>query len=129
MRKKYPKPYWIWPVSRKLLPWPVKHLYAYFCFFGPSTNFEWNCRLAKRFGVSRSTIKRYIRKLVSYRLIWITSGGGRHRRIHTHYYTGLTDWFSSMASPKAGEKSFSYRASALQSRINAERNSLLFFDS
>ncbi len=129
MRKKFPKPYWVWPVSKKLLPWSVKHLYAYFCFFGPSTNFEWNCRLAKRFGVSRSTIKRYLKKLVELRLIWITSGRGRHRRIHTHYYSGIADWFSALSVPKVARKPYISTRKTFQDNLVSHIRSLLFFDS
>lgn len=97
MRKEHPKPWWIWPVSPKVLPYRIKHFYAYFCWFGPNTNYEWNGRLARRFGVSRSTIKRWIKQLVKLRLVWITSGGGPHRRIHTHYYRNIWDWYTMLA--------------------------------
>lgn len=93
MRKEYPKPWWIWRINNKLLPLRLKHFYAYFCWFGPNTCYQWNCRLAKKYGVSRSTIKRWLKRLRELKLIWITSGGGAHRRIHTHYYAGIMEFF------------------------------------
>jgi hypothetical protein len=97
VRKIYPKPWWIWKINNKLFPLRLKHFYAYFCWFGPNTCVQWNCRLAKKYGVSRSSIKRWLKRLRELKLIWITSGGGSHRRIHTHYYTNIMEWFIALS--------------------------------
>lgn len=102
--KKDNKPYWVWSVPRKVLNLQHKHFYCYFCWFGQHSNYEWNCRLARRFHVSRSTIKAWLRRLRELRLVWITSGGGKHRRIHARHYSTLLDWYSQLAIPKASLK-------------------------
>jgi hypothetical protein len=94
------RPYWVWSVPRTVLNLQVKHFYAYFCVFGEHANYQWNCRLAKYFHVSRSTIKAWLRVLKRYHLVWITSGGGPHRRIHTRHYKSQIDWLTTIAIPK-----------------------------
>lgn len=98
------RPMWIWLVSRKVIPLSVKHFYSYFCWFGSRANYEWNCRLAIRFHVSRSTIKSWLRLCKKLRLLWITSGGGRHRRIHARHYKSQSDWIFNLAIPQTTHK-------------------------
>jgi hypothetical protein len=94
------RPYWVWSVPRSVLNLQHKHFYCYFCFLGTHASHEWNCRLARRFHVSRSTIKSWLRVLRELRLVWITSGRGKHRRIHARHYATMLDWFTRLAIPK-----------------------------
>jgi DNA-binding GntR family transcriptional regulator len=116
----------MWNINNKLLPYRLKHFYAYFCWFGPNTCCQWNCRLAKKFGVSRSTIKRYLKRLRELKLIWITSGGGSHRRIHTHYYSNLMDWFTALSGlPAKSHKTKKFKSDR-EKRLFTNRKALSF---
>lgn len=126
MQKPYPKPWWIWNVNNKLLPLRLKHFYAYFCWFGPNTCVQWNCRLAKKYGVSRTTIKRWLKRLRELKLIWITSSGGRHRRIHTHYYKDIMGWFVGMSGLAGKKHMVPLRKFDRQQSIRRNRDALFF---
>jgi len=94
-------PKWMWNMHIKELNRSTKEFYAYLCIFGPNTNWQWNCRLQKKFGVSRRTIQYWLAKLKKLRLIWIESGDGRNRKIHCRYYRNPLEWFQDLAMPRA----------------------------
>ncbi len=91
-KKSYPKPTWMHDVNPRWINADTKELYAYFCVFGPNTCWQWNCRLMKRFFVSRRTIKRRLKKLQDYALITIENPGTIHRKIHPVYYPDVQAW-------------------------------------
>ncbi|GAI59802.1 unnamed protein product, partial [marine sediment metagenome] len=61
-RTKHHMPKWMWNMQIKDLNRSTKEFYAYLCIFGPNTNWQWNCRLAKKFHVDRRTIQRWLRR-------------------------------------------------------------------
>ena len=97
MKSKTPK--WWYTVRVKEFPPALKEVYSYFTWFDKRTCIQWNCRLAKKFNTSRRTICRRLERLKKLRLIWITSGGGPHRRIHCHHYKDTKEWIRAMAIP------------------------------
>jgi hypothetical protein len=109
------------------MSYQIKHFYSYFCWFGPHTCYQWNCRLALKFHVSRSTIKRWLRKLRDLHLIWITSGGGRYRRIHTHYYGNLLEWYAKLATPALSKKQVIPSVKEREARRQQYQRALAFF--
>lgn len=88
----YHAPRWIWTTSPKLFPDRIKHVYAYISLFGENGNWQWNCRLAEKFHVSKSTIKRYLKWLHDHNLIAITSTRTPYRRIHPRYIPTRDRW-------------------------------------
>jgi len=107
----------------------LKELYNYFVWFDQRACIQWNCRLAKKFGVSRRTIKRRLKRLVELKLIWITSGGGAHRRIHCRHYKNSHEWLTTLAIPKATTSPRVNRVylseGQFQDRVRIQRNALL----
>jgi len=100
-RTKHHMPKWMWNMHIKELNRSTKEFYAYLCIFGPNTNWQWNCRLQKKFGVSRRTIQYWLARLKKLRLIWIESGDGRNRKIHCRYYSNPIEWFRDLAMPRS----------------------------
>lgn len=94
-RKRHPQPDWL----RQLPPGIVGHgparLYFYLCAGGPNTCTFWNFRIAREFHVSRSTIKRWIKRLNDLALITIEKGRSPYRRIHPLYYRSSKEFIHS----------------------------------
>jgi len=103
--KKSKTPKWWYTVRVKEFPPALKEVYNYFTWFDERACIQWNCRLAKKFNTSRRTICRRLERLKKLRLIWVTSGGGPHRRIHCHHYKDSTEWIKAMSIPRASLRS------------------------
>lgn len=88
----HPKPRWLQWVPPKWINTDTKRLYAYLCVFGPNSCNHWNCRLSKKFFVSKRTIARRLRNLRELGLIWIENRQSPHRIIHPVYYADMEAW-------------------------------------
>lgn len=99
--KKYRCPWWIFKLSHRVIPGSVRELYAYLCIFGQTGNWQWDCRLAKKYGVTDRTIRRWLHWLKANKLIWIENPFGRSRRIHAIYYADSVKWLDGQLFKKA----------------------------
>jgi predicted ArsR family transcriptional regulator len=91
-RKKYHLPVWIRDPKFKLLNRSQKDLLGYLYWFGPDTYWLWNWRLAKKFGVTKRTIRRWLRKLKEQGFIWIEKPFGPERKIHVRLLPTPEHW-------------------------------------
>lgn len=85
-KKLYRMPVWIRRSNFGLLTAAEKDFLGYLYCFGPNTCWLWNCRLMKKFGCSRSTVKRRLRKLKKLKFIWISSPFDHRRKIHARLF-------------------------------------------
>ncbi len=91
-RKKHRMPLWIRDPKFKLLNRSQKDLLGYLYSFGPDTYWLWNWRLQEKFGVHRSTIQRWLRKLREQGFIWIEKPFGPQRKIHVRLLPTPDHW-------------------------------------
>jgi hypothetical protein len=69
-----------------------KDFLGYLYSFGPDTCWLWNWRLAKKFGVHKFTIQRWLRKLKEQGFIWIEKPFGPERKIHVRLLPTPQHW-------------------------------------
>lgn len=126
---KYDRPAWWWNIRVKEFPLVLREMYNYFAWFDNRACIQWNCRLAKRFGVSRRTICRRLERLKKLRLLWITSAGGKHRRIHCHHYKNMQEWIIAYSIPKVNygphKTTYKLTQNERQKRVNQQTKALL----
>ncbi|GAI60298.1 unnamed protein product [marine sediment metagenome] len=75
-----------------------KELLGYLYSFGPDTYWLWNWRLQKEFDCSRSTIKRWLRKLKELGFIWIEKPFGPQRKIHVRLLPTPEHWVKTIGA-------------------------------
>ncbi|GAI71525.1 unnamed protein product [marine sediment metagenome] len=93
-RKKHRLPYWIRSQEFRLLNRSQKDFLGYLYCFGPDTCWLWNWRLAKKFHVTKRTIRRWLRALREQGFIWIEKPYGPQRMIHTRLLPTPQHWVS-----------------------------------
>lgn len=103
--RKFYAPWWIYKMHRKLIPRGPRDLYTYLCVFGPESCWLWNWRLAKKFGVTKRTIRRWLKWLKDENLIHISKPFGKDRKIHPHYYGTPEAWLVSTVLFRTGKTS------------------------
>jgi len=121
-KKNYPTAMWTYGIPNSVMPRAVKDLYRYLRTFGPHTCWLWNCRLGKKIGYSRRTVKRALRWGIDHRLWWITSSGGPHRRIHPRYYESYHDWLTKSVLNKRHFPDLRTPGKLSDSELNDRRN-------
>ena len=84
-RQNYKMPKAIWAVPSELLTWQHKRLLAFIWFCAPKGCHCWNCRLEKRFCVSRRTIQYWLERLRKLELIAIGFPDGPGRTLWPRY--------------------------------------------
>ncbi len=97
-RKKYRLPVWIRSQEFHLLNRSQKDFLGYLYCFGPDTCWLWNWRLAKKFGVTKRTIRRWLRALREQGFIWIEKPFGPQRMIHTRLVPTPEHWVKLIAT-------------------------------
>jgi len=100
-RPKFYAPFWVRRMNRTVIPTSVRNFYIYLCVFGPDSCWLWNWRLAKRFGVSKRQIRRWLHWLKANNLIWIEKPFGPQRKIHPRYFGSAKNWLESIPFHKA----------------------------
>ncbi len=75
----------LWRLPRTEVNWQQKRLLAYVWWCAPKGLRLWNCRLAKTYGVSERTIRRWLAVLKNCELIAIRYGDGMNRIIFPRY--------------------------------------------
>jgi len=99
-KKLYRLPKWIWNPNFRILTLSEKIFYAYLFGFGPDTCWEWNWRLAERFGVTERTIQRWLSKLKDNGFIWIQKPYGKDRKLHARPFPSAHAWITKLAELK-----------------------------
>jgi DNA-binding MarR family transcriptional regulator len=97
-RKKYRLPLWIRRREFRLLNKSEKELLGYLYSFGPDTCWLWNWRLAKDFGCTKRTIRRWLRKLREQGFIWIEKPYGPQRMIHVRLLPTPEHWVKAITT-------------------------------
>ena len=85
-------PKWIWQLPKSTLNWQTKRFLAYIWWCYDIGCHDWNYSLAKRFKVSRATVKRWLAKLKKLHLINVQSPGLRTRTIYRMPYFSREIW-------------------------------------
>ncbi|MBA7586251.1 hypothetical protein ES708_28247 [subsurface metagenome] len=91
-RKKYRLPVWIRSQEFRLLNRSQKDFLGYLYCFGPDTCWLWNWRLAKKFHVTKRTIRYWLRALREQGFIWIEKPYGPQRMIHVRLLPTPDHW-------------------------------------
>ena len=91
-RKKYRLPYWIRSQEFRVLNKSQKDFLGYLYCFGPDTCWLWNWRLAKKFHVTKRTIRYWLRALRENGFVWIEKPFGPQRMIHTRLLPSPDHW-------------------------------------
>jgi DNA-binding MarR family transcriptional regulator len=91
-KKLHRLPVWIRRQEFRVLNRSQKDFLGYLYCFGPDTCWLWNWRLAKKFGVHKFTIQRWLRKLREQGFIWIEKPFGPERKIHVRLLPTPQHW-------------------------------------
>jgi DNA-binding MarR family transcriptional regulator len=96
--KKYRLPGWIRNKNFRVLNRSQKDFLGYLYCFGPDTCWLWNWRLAKEFGVTKRTIRRWLRALREHGFVWIEKPFGPERKIHARAMLAPEHWVKMIAT-------------------------------
>ncbi|MBA7710452.1 hypothetical protein ES703_119395 [subsurface metagenome] len=91
-KKLHRLPVWIRRQDFRLLNESQKSFLGYLYCFGPDTCWLWNWRLAKEFGCTKRTIRRWLAKLREHGFVWIEKPFGPQRMIHTRLLPTPQHW-------------------------------------
>lgn len=91
-RKLHRLPVWIRRQKFQVLNRSQKDFLGYLYCFGPDTCWLWNWRLAKEFGVTKRTIRRWLRALREQGFVWIEKPYGPQRMIHARTLATPEHW-------------------------------------
>ena len=127
-KPKYYAPFWVRRMNHTVIPTSVRNFYIYLCVFGPDSCWLWNWRLAKRFGVSKRQIRRWLHWLKENNLIWIEKPYGAQRKIHPRYHKNAMEWLKSIPfrEPSKVMKKEGYRNRNITAKAQATRRALLW---
>jgi len=102
----------LWRLPKEEINWQQKRLLAYVWWCAPNGMRLWNCRLAKTYGVTERTIRRWISNLHKYELIAIRYGDGANRVIFPRYQA---------RRPKTGKDGAAGKPAPAYKQAQAER--------
>jgi len=122
-------PDWIFQVPERVLPSGPKMLYQYLCFFDRKGNWEYNYRLAKRFGVTERAIRKWIHWLKFEGLITVVQPFNRRRRLWPVLHGSRIDWFKSQCLAEAQKKLKKAYMGQEMTRAERDRQLLLLLGS
>ncbi len=91
-KKLHRLPVWIRDPIFRQLNRSQKDFLGYLYCFGPDTCWLWNWRLAKKFGVTKRTIRYWLRALREQGFIWIEKPFGPERMIHVRLLPTPEHW-------------------------------------
>jgi len=103
-KHQYEIPEWLETIPERDFPSGPKKLYRYLLVFGNTGCWQYNCRLAERFGVTERAIQKWLAWLKRQELITIQQPFNRRRRIWAKLYGERIEWFTSQCFAKASKK-------------------------